>query len=269
MKKSSILVACGTALIILLAGCSGGGGGGFEAPVMPAPSTLPDLNPTLPADDAEAIALYNEAQLAMQATAPVEEPVDSAASLPARATQDIYHQETCGAGTITYTGTVSENTSGSMTRSTTVQTYIVNGVVDNATVYVNGVSGTYYTVNGTTSDKSKTTMTTSIIGSGSDMTFKLDFAINMASGAALSFKRSTDGKGGKFIVSYATDFNGSFDLESMFAAMDPDAYEDYFAESAVTMYVYNDEDVLVRTINTTLDQLTVTALPEDDGIEID
>ncbi len=214
----------------------------------------------MPENDTEAINLFNEAQLAIQESAPVAE--DSAVSLPARAPQAIYERIACGDGWITYTGTVTDSTSGSGFDTTAHQTYVVDGVIDNATVFVNGESGTYYTINGTTSDKSKTSMKFAI----TDESFAIQFAMNIASGASISFKRSTDGKGGKFIVSYATNFKGSFDMSEINDKTDPDAYDDYFADTEVTMYVYDDTDTLVREVHTTLDKLTVTALNGNNGI---
>ena len=303
MKKKIIMVAF-TAMALLLAGCDLMGTNDDESPSAPnmgSASELPASGATSsPSTPEEAETLFLEAVTTLNSgmSSPdvlpnllpktlLQQP--NASVLPtvknslARSTQPIDESLdevlTIGDGTITLVGSVKgsktePDDSFTPTANTTYNDLIkiiidgnLTGTVDDVTLPVSG--DPTYTYNGKfVSNMQLNENMDLIVGTdtlhGTDASMNMDLSIAIQEGYAFSIKRSSDGKGGKFILSYAFDYskndiNVPINEEGEEEGPDLSDLSAKLGNTMMQLKVYDDSDTLLYTINLPLSEMIDTA----------
>jgi hypothetical protein len=259
MKKIMFTALAAVLAAFLVTACSSDSGGGETLSVPPV-DTLAPSGADMPTTEDEAVELYNEAFESLKINSPDLES-SSSGMQSARATTNtpVNMLVNFGSGKAVYTGTMSVTTPDNpeSMEGTVSSSYNLTAVYTDAQVYLNGGStGTYYTLNGTSRDKSSGTTTFVVDQANKSITINFSGSINSA--CSMSFKRSSDGKGGKFVASYSVSYSGTMDFMDMFAGFNSESILADLQKSTINIKVYDDSNTLVMDVTKPLDLIDVS-----------
>ena len=270
MKHSLKLVMALIATAFLVFGCSSSSGSsddsGVAAPTVAAATDLAASGGTAPTTEAAAKTLFNDSSSALNAFVATKKPSanvrNSVAQARSTTTTTIPYTFTAaaGTGTVAFTGSiaVTENQTdqqSSITANTLYKNIMavsesgtIDGVLTNATVSYGGHT---YVINGKiTNTISQSFSFDYLTGTDtvklSDAKIYLSYAIGLGVGSAFSVKRTDDGVGAKFIITYAANYSKAGILvtsSGMTAFMNE--LQNYLASQTATLSVYDDSNNLV------------------------
>lgn len=236
---------------------------------MSSPDVLPNLLPKTLLQQPNASVLPTVKNSLARSTQPIDESLDEVLTI--------------GGGTITLKGSAkgSETELDASFQPTANTTYNdllkakidenLTGTVDDVTLPVSGDPTYTYTYNGKfvsngqLNENIDVIVRTDVVGF-SDASWNIDLSGAIQEGYAFSIKRSSDGKGGKFILSYAFDFSYndidiSMDDEGDFIVNESDLSDlsTKLGNTMMQLKVYDDSDTLLYTINLPLSEMIDTA----------
>jgi hypothetical protein len=278
MKKLVPIISV-ISLLFTVAACSSGGAGGGdsgpEAPEVMEASELPSFSGTVPADEADALALFNGAiysfQNALDDDGIEESRLKGRATVPFEDTIS-WHETNYngdGTGTIDITGTISGSTTmpdddfspQPNTSYNNLVRMLLNMNVEGelgAVTFHNYYDGHEYTISGEMIMNVDIDLNIDFITSSSDYDVNMDFSYEQEYGVAYSVSRD-DGAGAKFVITFAAEIDESnidmttFDEEEGFDA----AFAELQNETA-TLTVYDNSNNIVHEMEVPLSELEGT-----------